>query len=147
MTETRRDEHLEELLADALRPVEEKLNLLLETQGEIMADVQKLNEAIDALGGAEEAAVAELADLSQELAQLDANQAPTQAQIDVLTEKATGIATALKGGTEAAAAEDVTPPVEPPVETPPVETPAAETPSEQPVEQPPVTNPPENPTA
>lgn len=118
MTERSEREHL----AHVLFPIHRKLDLIIELIGADMADVSKLNEAIDVLGTDEEAAVTELKDLSEELAGLDTTVAPSQEQIDALTSKAAAIATALSGATSAAAAEDVPP--APPVEAPPVETPA-----------------------
>jgi hypothetical protein len=109
----------------------------------LMANVEGLEAAVDALAAAEGAAVAELTALKDEVAQLTAGEI-TQEQIDGITSKVTDVATALasaaappappEGGGEVPPAEGGEPPAgEPPVgETPPAEgtPPEGETPAE-----------------
>lgn len=140
MSEERRHDEDDE----SLHVVHKKLDLIIIGIGDLMADVSKLENAINELGADEVAAVTELKQLAEEIAKLSTEQAPSQEQIDVITAKAEGIATALKAGTVAAEPVEA-PPVEtpqPPVEqpAPPVETPVP------PVEGPTVTNPPETTT-
>jgi hypothetical protein len=119
-------------LEHLLRPVHRKLDLIIEELdinielGEAnMTDTTALTAAIAELDADEVAAVAEFKTLEEDIAGLTTSQAPSQAEIDALTQHATAIATALKAGTPAAV---VTPPVEPPPVETPVVTPPVETP-------------------
>lgn len=87
---------------------------------QLMADLNALQAAVDALVGAEGAAADELVALKDEVAQLTVGTI-TQEQIDSITSKVTDTATALTQATEAAKA--AAPPVEPPA--PPAEPPVA----------------------
>ncbi len=111
----------------------------------IMADITALEAAVEEMAVAEVAAAAELGELVTEIATLTAGEI-SQEQIDTLTEKASGIATALNSATDAAEAATA-PPAEPPAEEPvepgeeptPAEPPAEEpAPAEPPAEEPPV---------
>lgn len=101
-------------IADSLLALHRKVDNL-------MTDLTALQAAVDALVGAESAAAEEMVALKDEIAQLTAGTI-TQDQIDSITTKVTGVATALSAAT--AGAE------EPPAGEPPVEeggTPAAPT--------------------
>lgn len=85
----------------------------------LMANIEALDAAVTQLGEAQGLAVAELQELRDEIAELEAGEI-SQEKIDALTEKVTGVATTLT-----AAAQD---PAQPGANTPPVEEPGAETP-------------------
>lgn len=98
----------------ALERIEQKLELLIQKQGVEMADVTALNAVIEELNTDEVAAVAEFKALSEEVAQLTTERAPTQEQIDAITAKAKAVAEALKSGTPdpgPASSAPVTPPL------------------------------------
>lgn len=126
------------VLERTLGGIHRKLDLIIQRIGVEMADVTKLNAEIEELGTDEVAAVVELKSLSEEVAQLNTERAPTQEQIDAITTKATAIATALKAGTEAAKPAPVAPaptaPAAPAAASTPAapvaETPAAPAPAE-----------------
>jgi chromosome segregation ATPase len=109
----------------ALQRIEDKLDLLIQKQGVEMADVTALNAVIEELDVNEVAAVTEFKALSEEIAQLTTERAPTQEQIDAITAKVKSAAEALKAGTPAAPAPASTPPVATPTVAEPPTPPAA----------------------
>lgn len=105
-----------------------------------MADITALEGAVEEMAIAEVAAAGELGQLVAEIGTLVAGEI-TQSQIDALTEKASGVATALSAATTDAETATA-PPEEPPAEEPtpaelPVEPPAEEPAGETPAEEPP----------
>ena len=85
----------------------------------LMADISKLEEAINSLQGTEESVLAAVTDLKDEIANLEAGTI-SQEQVDSLTAKVNTAVTALAGAVTTPPAEE--PPVEPPAEeTPPAE--------------------------
>jgi hypothetical protein len=140
-----RSEELEEIEIDIEINLGPEVRLILLSLGalhrkvnRLMANVEGLEAAVDALAAAEGAAVAELTALKDEVAQLTAGEI-TQEQIDGITSKVTDVATALataaappappEGGGEVPPAEGGEPPAG---ETPPAEgtPPEGETPPE-----------------
>lgn len=107
-----RSEELEEIdieinLGPEVRLILLSLGALHRKVNRLMANVEGLEAAVDALAQAEGAAVAELTALKDEVAQLSAGEI-SQEQIDSITGKVTDVATAL-----ATAAAPTAPPVDP----------------------------------
>lgn len=112
----------EKRLERLLEPIHHKLDQILRAQGVVMADVSSLNAAIEALDADEVAAVDEMKALSEQVAQLTTERAPSQEEIDAITKKVTNVAEALKAGTPSKEAPAPAPAPEAPV--PPAEPPA-----------------------
>jgi hypothetical protein len=111
--------------------IEKKLDLLLQQQGAVMADVSAANAILSEIDGEQSELVSDYSTLLEKIATLSTEHPPTEAELADLTSHAAKIAAGFKALHEAestdAPAPVNAPPAETPVVTPPVETPPVTT--------------------
>src|ERR1700743_3225260 len=90
-------------LTHLLRPIHRKLDLILFYQGVTMADTSAAVAILDEIDGEESELATDYRGLLEKIATLSANQAPSQEEVDALTEHAAKIATGFKALHEAEA--------------------------------------------
>lgn len=112
-------------LAHMLYRFDRKLDLILFNQGVTMADTSAAVAILNEIEGEESELATDYRGLLEKISTLSANQAPSQEEVDALTEHAAKIAAGFKALHEAEATDAPVPdapetPVAPPAETPPV---------------------------